>query len=68
MRAHRKITPYDKPPAPSALELQFTEKSLGRVDSSEITLEDARRVSLTTTYRETIHPYNPRVNPSSYVV
>ncbi|KAI9573717.1 hypothetical protein HD554DRAFT_2035454 [Boletus coccyginus] len=41
-RARNKFTPYNKPPGPSTLELQFTEKSLGRVDSSEITLEDTQ--------------------------
>ncbi|KAF9235495.1 hypothetical protein BU15DRAFT_77984 [Melanogaster broomeanus] len=41
-RARNKFTPYNRPEGPSPLELRFTEKLLGRVDSSEITLEDER--------------------------
>ncbi|KAG9310721.1 hypothetical protein JVU11DRAFT_9322 [Chiua virens] len=41
-RARSKFMPYERSGGPSALELRFTEKSLGRVDSSDITLEDIR--------------------------
>ncbi|KAI9574275.1 hypothetical protein HD554DRAFT_2034426 [Boletus coccyginus] len=41
--ARNKITPYNKPPVSSSLELRFTEKLLVRVDSSNITLEDAHK-------------------------
>ncbi|KAI6145054.1 hypothetical protein BKA82DRAFT_20130 [Pisolithus tinctorius] len=36
--SHAKFTPYSKP---SAIELRFAEKSLGRQSVSDITLEDA---------------------------
>ena len=43
-RARTKFTPYHKPRGPSSLELRFTEKSLGRIDNDDFTLEDTQTV------------------------
>lgn len=45
-RARNKFKPYIKPQGPTALELRFTERSLGRFNSGDITLEDMQAVGL----------------------
>ncbi|KIK92849.1 hypothetical protein PAXRUDRAFT_12989 [Paxillus rubicundulus Ve08.2h10] len=41
-RACTKFTPYLKPPGPSSPELCFTEKSMGRIDNDDFTLDDTQ--------------------------